>query len=450
MKRLLECDIDNSESLRRTFPSINEVYLLEQKNKVIRWFAWFGLLFVAVMFLPWTQNIRANGKVTTLRPENRPQELNAFIPGKIEKWYVKEGDLVERGDTLLRMSEVKTDYLDPNLINQVQKQVIAKRQSADAYLNKADAALDQLKALREGQRLKLNSIDNKITQQQLKIASDSADLSAATNAQIAYERQFSAAQKMLEEGAISMVDFEKRRISVREGAAKVTSLQNKLNQSRQELLNLKINRNETIQEYNEKIAKTEGERFASISSATSTESDIAKLENQLSNYAVRRDFLYIVAPQSGQITSAKKAGIGENVKEGEMLVQIVPEVMEKAVELFIKPMDLPLISLGQEIRFIFDGFPAIVFNGWPNSSYGTFGGKVAAIESNTGANGLFKILVVPDQEEGQWPDMLKIGGGARGIALLKDVPIYYELWRNINGFPPEYYQFEADDKKTKK
>jgi hypothetical protein len=33
-----------------------------------------------------------------------------------------------------------------------------------------------------------------------------------------------------------------------------------------------------------------------------------------------------------------------------------------------------------------------------------------------------------------------MGTGAQGIALLKDVPIWYELWRNINGFPPDYYK----------
>jgi hypothetical protein len=44
-----------------------------------------------------------------------------------------------------------------------------------------------------------------------------------------------------------------------------------------------------------------------------------------------------------------------------------------------------------------------------------------------------------------------MGGGANGIALLKDVPIGYELWRNINGFPPEYYKPAAgDDLKAQK
>ncbi|WP_304238688.1 HlyD family secretion protein [Jiulongibacter sediminis] len=450
MHRILDKDIDNSPELRQHLPSINDVYLIRQKNKAIMWFLWLSVLFVVIMFLPWTQNIRANGKVTALRPENRPQELNAFIPGRIVKWYVKEGDYVYKGDTLVQMAEVKTEYLDPNLTDQVGKQIVAKNLSAEAYRNKADAALVQMNAMREARDLKLSSIDNKIVQQRLKISSDSADLAAAENALLAYTRQIDAAQKMLDEGAMSMVEFEKRRVNYQNGKAKVNSLDNKLNQSKQELLNLKINRNEVVQDYSEKLAKTDGERYASISSATSTEADIAKLENQLSNYAVRRDFLYLLAPQSGQVTKAKKAGIGEIIKEGDMIIEIVPEINEKAVELYIKPMDLPLISVGQDIRFIFDGFPAIVFSGWPNSSYGTFGGQVAAIESNTDANGLFKILVVPDPEEGEWPEMLKIGGGARGIALLKDVPVYYELWRNINGFPPEYYQFKPDETKAKK
>jgi len=56
-------------------------------------------------------------------------------------------------------------------------------------------------------------------------------------------------------------------------------------------------------------------------------------------------------------------------------------------------------------------------------------------------------LVAEDVNDKPWPKLLRMGGGANGIALLKDVPIYYELWRNINGFPPEYYQVEKKEKK---
>jgi hypothetical protein len=102
-------------------------------------------------------------------------------------------------------------------------------------------------------------------------------------------------------------------------------------------------------------------------------------------------------------------------------------------------MDLPLVRIGQKVRFMFDGFPAIVFSGWPRSSYGTFGGKVIAVETNRQVNGKFRVLVGEDTTDREWPPSLRLGAGAVGMALLKNVPVWYELWRNINGFPPEFY-----------
>jgi hypothetical protein len=171
------------------------------------------------------------------------------------------------------------------------------------------------------------------------------------------------------------------------------------------------------------------------------------LQNEYSNYSIRNGLYYVTAPQSGQITKAKKAGIGEIVKEGEMLVEIVPDNFQYAVELFIRPVDLPLVAKGQKVRFLFDGFPAIVFSGWPNTSYGTFGGKIAAVENSVSTNGKFRVLVAEDPDDKPWPYQLKMGTGANGIALLKNVPVWYELWRNINGFPPDYYKPTIEQKK---
>jgi hypothetical protein len=103
-------------------------------------------------------------------------------------------------------------------------------------------------------------------------------------------------------------------------------------------------------------------------------------------------------------------------------------------------VDLPLVNAGQTVRFMFDGFPAIVFSGWPQASYGLFSGQVVAVENEVSPNGLFKVLVTEANGERPWPRQLKMGTGARGIALLKNVPVWYELWRNINSFPPDYYK----------
>lgn len=450
MNKFLKSNLEKDNILRNEFWALNQIYQIDNKNHMKWWMTGFLALLVVFLCLPWTQNIRAKGRITTLRQENRPQEMNAYIPGRVVKWYVKEGDMVEKGDTIMQLAEVKTEYLDPNLTNQTKIQADAKSISAVSYRKKAESSEKQIAATEESRAYKIASINNKTLQQQLKIASDSADLRAEENALTAYKRQIDGAQKMLNDGALSLIEFEKRKVTYQNSVAKVNVSQNKLNQSRQELINLKIEKSNITQEYAEKIAKINGEKFGSLSDAASADAEKSKLENQLSNYINRKDLLYLIAPQNGQITKAKKAGIGENIKEGDMIVEIVPLSTQKAVELFIEPMDLPLINLGQRVQFIFDGFPAIVFSGWPQTSYGTFAGKIAAIETSSNEYGKFRVLVMPMENEKKWPTALKLGSGAQGIALLKDVQIYYELWRNINGFPPEYYlPITKDEKKLK-
>ena len=113
-------------------------------------------------------------------------------------------------------------------------------------------------------------------------------------------------------------------------------------------------------------------------------------------------------------------------------------------------MDLPLVKIGTKMRFMFDGWPSIVFSGWPNASYGSFGGKVVAIDNFISNNGKYRILVSEDMDDpNRWPKALRVGGGANGIALLNDVPIWYELWRNLNGFPPDYYENEPKHNTSK-
>ncbi len=435
-----------TELQKSKLSSFQSIYHIEKRSRIKKWMSWTLIILLVILFLPWTQNIRATGSVTTLQQDQRPQEVNSVIPGSVVKWYVKEGDYVHAGDTLLQLGEVKTDYFDPELLKRTSEQVGAKEKSIDNYNNKAGTAQLQVTALRNALELKLNSIDNKLQQQYLKVASDSNDLIAAQNELSIYKRQLDAGKIMYDSGSVALIELEKRRANFQNGIAKKISVENKFLQNKQEINNLLIEKRSALQEYNDKIAKAEGDRFSALSAAATEEAEVAKLRNLYANYDARNKLYYVRAPQSGQITKAKKAGIGEMLKEGDMLVEIVPEKVQFAVQLFIDPMDLPLISIGQKVRFIFDGFPAIVFSGWPQSSIGTFGGKVAAIETNVSSNGKFRVLVKEDDPTHPWPKQLRMGGGAKGIALLKDVRVYYELWRIINGFPPEYYQSEISSK----
>lgn len=423
------------------------IYRVEKSSNVKKWVFGILIFLFALLLLPWTQNIRSKGTVTTLYQDQRPQQLNTIIPGKVKKWHVKEGDYVKAGDTIVHLSEIKDDYLDPQLLQRTKEQLDAKQQSIEGYKNKAGTAGQQINALSEARRLKIADLQNKIGQQTYKIRSDSMELRTVINDYSIKEQQLRRQKIMYDSGLVSLTQLEQRNQALQDALAKRTSAEIKYGNAKQEFFRLQIELNGENQQYLEKISKAEGDRFQSISQIATGEGEIAKLSNQYMNYDIRSRLYYILAPQSGQVVQAKKAGIGEIVKEGELIVEIVPDKIEYAVEMYVRPLDLPLLQTGQKVRFMFDGFPAIVFSGWPQASYGTFGGEVFAVESKVTDNGMFKVLVKEDKNDRPWPKELKMGAGASGMALLKDVMIWYELWRNINGFPPDFYTPKSGNKK---
>ncbi|WP_248723948.1 HlyD family secretion protein [Seonamhaeicola sp. ML3] len=409
-----------------------------------------AVILLIVLFLPWTQNITGQGLVTTLKPNQRPQTIQSQIPGRIEEWFVQEGAFVKKGDTILRISEVKSDYFDDKLVERTNQQIVAKSQSVEAYSGKVGALNRQISALKNEQRLKLEQTQNKLLQANLKVKSDSIDLEAAkTNLKIA-ETQFNRIQTLQNEGLKAVKDVEEKRLKLQETQAKFISQENKYLMSQNEVINAKIELSRIEATFGDKISKAQSDMFTAQSSQFDTEAQVTKLENTYTNYKRRNSLLYVTAPQSGYINRAITGGLGITFKEGQELVSIMPAQIDLAVETFVRPIDLPLIHKGEKVRIQFDGWPAIVFSGWPNVSYGTYGAEVVAIERYISANGKYRVLLAPDTNDHEWPEAIRVGSGARTIALLEDVPIWFELWRQINSFPPNYYEPEINKTASKK
>ena len=272
---------------------------------------------------------------------------------------------------------------------------------------------------------------------------------AKTNISIA-EKQFNRIQMLQDEGLKAVKDVEEKRLKLQETQAKLISQENKYLASQNEILNAQIELSRINAEYTDKISKAQSDMYTAKSSQFDTEAQVTKLENEHTNYKMRNKLLYVTAPQSGYINKAITGGIGITFKEGEELVGIMPSQYDLAVETFVKPIDLPLLHIGEKVRVQFDGWPAIVFSGWPNVSYGTYGAKVIAIENFISDNGKYRVLLVPDSNDQKWPEAIRIGSGAQTIALLEDVPIWFELWRQINSFPPNYYQPKNTNKSVLK
>ena len=383
---------------------------------VAKWLAALGFVFFLVLFLPWQQNIRGRGKVTALDPSNRPQTVETAIPGRIQKWNVREGQYVHKGDTLLVLSEIKDKFFDPNLLLRLREQISAKTSSLGSKNQKAKALERQIKALRE-------AMQNKIDQSKAKLEAERVRFQNAEN-------QFDRNKKLFEAGNIPLTKYQ--------------DIEYKYQGAKADFENARIELDRVEAEYLDKISKAESDLSSTLGDVFETEGEIAKLRNEYANMQIRNEQYQVIAPQSGVVVKALKAGIGETIKENDAVCTIMPDAEDLAVEMYVKAMDVPLIAKGRKVRIMFDGWPAIQFSGWPSVSVGTFGGQVEVIDFVNSKPGEFRILVIPDKTDEVWPKQLRMGSGTKGWVMLNDVPVWFEIWRQLNGFPATLYEEPED------
>ncbi|MCZ8355112.1 MAG: HlyD family efflux transporter periplasmic adaptor subunit [Cyclobacteriaceae bacterium] len=388
-----------------------------------RWMVGLGIVGLIVLFLPWQQNIRGTGKVTAFNPAHRPQTVESVIAGQIQKWFVREGQFVKQGDTIITIREVKEKFFDPNLLVRLKEQIDAKESSLVSKDAKAKALQRQIAALRDGMR-------NKIDQSKAKLEAERIRFQNAEN-------QYQRNKKLYEAGNIPLTKFQ--------------DIEYKYQGAQADFTNAKIELDRVEAEYLDKISKAESDLNATRADLFDTQGSIAKLKNEFANMKIRNERYQILAPQSGFIVKAMHAGIGETVKEGDAVCTIMPDSADLAVELYVKAMDVPLVEKGRHVRIQFDGWPALQFSGWPSVSVGTFGGTVKVIDYVNSKPGEFRLLVLPDATNDEnWPKQLRVGSGIKAWVMLNDVPVWYELWRQLNGFPPSLYEEPLSDVMDKK
>lgn len=387
-----------------------------------KWVAGLLVLLLAALFLPWQQNVKGDGAVTALRPQDRPQTVPALIAGRIEQWYVAEGQYVTKGTPLVRISEVKEKFLDPDLVDRIGEQVSGKRVSLAGKQAKARSLDSLVAALERSRALGLEKAENKVR------LYEAALQAAVVDSQVEAAR-FARRERLFTDGLSTRTEFEANQLKFQQAIAKLV-------ERRQELQNARIEVGSVSAEYGEKIAKARADRDATRAEIGESQAEVAKLRNEYTSMQIRNGMYRIDAPQDGYVVKALKEGVGETIKEGDPLVTVVPARPQQAVELYVKAMDVPLLKQGRRVRLIFDGWPALQFSGWPSVSVGTFGGVIAVIDAVDSKAGKFRVLVTPDPADEPWPAQLRMGSGVHGWALLDTVPVWFEIWRQLNGFPP--------------
>jgi len=397
------------------------------------------LILIIILLLPWRQTISGRGTVTALRPEDRPQTIQNQIGGRIEYWAVREGQEVKKGDTILVLSETNQSYFNPDLPERLDEQLEAKRGSELAADQKISATDAQINALSSALKIQLSAAENSVTQARNTVRIDSAELIAVRNYYETSKSRLARYETGFKNGLFSLTDIETRRLKLQEDKAKEISQENKLNSSRQSLLNSVIELDNIRAKYRQSLASALSDRSSALSGKASVREEISRLRNEMSNIDIRRGLYVVRAPQGGYVVKTLKAGIGENIKEGESVATLQPLSPLVAAEIYVDAMDVPLILDSSNVRLQFEGWPSVQFSGWPSVAVGTFGGKVSVID-RVSTDGKYRVLVrqlheVPKGDE-PWPILLRQGSGVYGRVILRSVPVWYEIWRQLNGFPP--------------
>lgn len=390
------------------------------------------VVLVLFLILPWQQTIVGHGKVIVFSPMDRPQKISSQIDGVLKKWNVNEGQYVKKGEILLEIEEINSEFLDKN---QLEKLINKK----EALMRKKQAINESISAL-ASQIVSLSTLPNNIKEgQELIISQQRDNLKAANKSFETSKLNLERLKLLFREGLRSKRDLELAELEL-------TTKKVEFDIAKRSFNIAYLNRNQIIAETDAKIQLAKSEIADSKQQLAAVEADIIKLSIDIVNLESRSLQRIIKSPITGQVTKLNVIGKMETVKAGQDLAIVVPDTIDQAVELYVDDYNAPLMKVGREVRIMFSGWPAIQFRGWPLFSVGTFGGVIAAVDGVDDGNNRFRLIIRPDKtkiEKGidsPWPEypILKPGIQAHGWILLDIVTIAFEIWRQFNGFPPSF------------
>lgn len=433
-------------------------YRMTRPPRLLLWFGlilllFFGSVVVSLVMVEWRQTVVGQGELAIFDPLDRPQTVESQLKGRLVELLVQEGDTVEEGQVLARLEDRDSKFLDPAQTQRLEGQQVALRQKIAAARQRISALELQLLSIDSYRQAGVNSANAKVSQTRQKLEVARQQLRIGEQDVKTAQLQLKRIATLNKEGLKSDRDHELAQQKVVETETKLqkmrgdlTLLERDIDLAGLEIPKIEAEASEKTQKVRESIAKA----YETISE---TEEKLQKLLNEAGTLKVRRSLLEVTAPRSGRVVALKKLGVGQLLKEGDVIARIAPELENRGVELYFSGLDSPLLEVGRPVRLMFEGFPAVPFMGWEWTSVGTYGGRIAFIDpvvSEDKEKQGFRVWVLPDPDEPEWPplDRLRLGSRATGWAMLNRVPLYYELWRQLNAFPALPHQ-EGSEKKSK-
>lgn len=372
------------------------------------------LLAALLLVMPWQQAALGTGQVIAYAPAERQQAVEAPISGRIEAWFVQEGQWVEAGEPLVELRDN-----DPLQLSRLS-------QSRDVGTEQLRTLAQQVRSYEIKLEAERASRDRLVAEYGSKVASlERKRLGLAAEAEVeALQAERLAA--LAADGITSVRDAELARMKRDKAQAELDALERQIDAERQA-------QGKARADGDAKIASVQAELEAARVKQSEAEQKQLELEGKVRRQAAQR----VEAPRSGRVLRLHGGPGGGQVKAGDALLTLVPDASARAVELRVDGNDMPLVTEGEQVRLLFEGWPALQVVGFPGADAGTYAGRVAFVDATDDGNGKFRIVVTPDPEAPPWPDAQRLRQGvrAKGWVLLGSVSLGYELWRRLNGFP---------------
>ena len=401
------------------------------------------LLFLLIIaFVPWTQTITVSGQLSAYTPYERPQDIESQITGRIRKWHIFEGVRVRQGDLILELDDYDPNFMSPDLLPLLEQRKQALIESRRAALARAEQLDKRIKEMQNLVKAAVPSAQARVVEAENKVREAYQKVEAAKIAVATAELNVDRHKQLAEQGLVSQRELEVTIQAAIASKADLTGAQANLKGAEQGMRALSFGREQVSAEVLQRLLDAEAARDASVGEAAKATDQLADVTLRMSNAEQRRIASRIMAPIDGTVVKMAETGVGETVRPGDKLVRISPASGDKAIEMVADGIDAPLLNVGRKVKILFYGIPAIPLPAWPELMAGTYGGVVKVIDQVDDGKGNFRFWVVPDPEEKPWPPQEHVRQGTKvmGWVILNRVPLWYELWRRFNLFPPDYQE----------
>ena len=400
----------------------------------------FVLFLLTIFFVPWTQTVTVTGQMSAYTPFERPQDIEAQITGHIKKWHMFEGDQVKKGDLILELEDNDPNFMSPDLLAFLDQRKEALEKTQRAALARVDQLDKRIVEMRNLVKAAVPSAEARVVEAGNKVREAHQKVDAAKIAAITATLNVERHKQLAKRGLVSQRELELTIQADTASQAELEGTQANLQAAEQAMKSLGFGRDQVSAEMLQRLLDAEASRDASVAEAARVGDQLADVSLRLSNAEQRILASKILAPIDGTVVKMAKVGAGETVRQGDTLIRLSPTSTDKAIEMTADGLDAPLLNAGRKVKLLFYGIPAIPLPAWPELMAGTYSGVIKVIDQVDDGKGDYRFWVVPDPQDRSWPEQSHVRQGTKvmGWVILNRVPLWYELWRRFNLFPPDY------------